>query len=218
MNRKTILVLGLPLIAALHACNDGDDHGTLSVNPEAFTFATAPPEAYARVDRMGGPVTATLLITPAHKDLFNSTNPADDGQYAEEEINTLKDLHYQLDPQLAAFGLASCARTCDKFETCDVTQCLQQVLNDNHLLIPDLLVLDLSKPEPDVYPNGRAFADSVVDRLVALALLDIKTPGKCGSVNCTAETLFNLPLNPPVNDKPLPLDFPYVAAPFPPPT
>ncbi|MBV8062687.1 MAG: DUF4331 family protein [Nevskia sp.] len=197
--------------AALTACGGGGG-GSSSVNPQGFVFSTAPASSYARVDRMGGPVTATVLITPAHKDLFNSTDPINDGDYAAEEINTVKVLHFQLDPQLKAAGLASCARTCDSFASCDVNICVSQAVS---LIIPDMLHLDLSKP--DGFPNGRTFTDSVVDRVVALALLDINTPGQCNGAPCTVDTLVNLPLDPTMNDKPLPPDFPYLAEPFPPP-
>jgi len=206
------LGIGLVLAAALSACGGGGG-GSSNSNPQGFVFSTAPPSAYARVDRMGGPVTATVLITPAHKDLFNSTDPINDGDYAAEEINTVRTLHFQLDPQLKAAGLASCARTCDqKVSACDVSICVSQAVN---LIIPDMLHLDLDKP--DGFPNGRTFADSVVDRVVALALLDVSTPGQCNGAPCTGDTLVNLPLDPTTNDKPLPADFPYLADPFPPP-
>ncbi len=204
-------VSALGLAVLLGACGGGGG-GSNNSNPQGFVFAAAPAMAYARVDRMGGPVTATVLITPAHKDLFNSTDPINDGDYAAEEINTVKVLHYQLDPQLKAAGLASCAKTCDTFGSCDVSLCISQAVN---LIIPDMLHLDLDKP--DGFPNGRTFADSVVDRVVALALLDVTTPGQCNGAPCTGDTLVNLPLDPTVNDKPLPADFPYLAEPFPPP-
>lgn len=205
------LLSSLLWILALTACGGGGGSSS-SVNPQGFVFATAPASAYARVDRMGGPVTATVLITAAHKDLFNSTNPVDDGNYAAEEINTVKLLHYQLDPQLKAAGLASCARNCNSFSSCDVTFCIDQAAP---LIIPDMLHLDLD--QPDGFPNGRGFKDSVVDRVIAIALLDIEQKGQCGGQACSVDTLVNLPLNPAQNDKPLPADFPYLASPFPPP-
>ena len=212
MNHSRIAsVSALGLAVLLGACGGGGG-GSNNSNPQGFVFAAAPATAYARVDRMGGPVTATVLITPAHKDLFNSTDPINDGDYAAEEINTVKVLHYQLDPQLKAAGLASCAKSCDTFAKCDVSLCISQAVN---LIIPDMLHLDLDKP--DGFPNGRTFADSVVDRVVALALLDVTTPGQCNGAPCTGDTLVNLPLDPTVNDKPLPADFPYLADPFPPP-
>ncbi|WP_051748831.1 DUF4331 family protein [Nevskia soli] len=200
--------------AALSACGGGGGGGSGSSNsnPQNFVFSTAPVTSYARVDRMGSPVTATVLITPAHKDMFNATDPINDGDYAAEETNTVKVLHYQLDPQLKAAGLASCARTCDSFATCDVSRCISQAVP---LIIPDMLHLDLG--QPDGFPNGRNFSDSVVDRVVAVALLDISTPGQCNGAPCTVDTLVNLPLDPTANDKPLPAEFPYLAAPFPPP-
>ena len=212
-NTVSRFCLGLSLAAALAACGGGGGGGGGSnSNPQGFVFSTAPATSYARVDRMGGPVTATVLITPGHKDMFNATDPENDGDYAAEETNTVKVLHYQLDPQLKAAGLASCAKTCDTFAACDVSRCISQAVP---FIIPDLLHLDLSKP--DGFPNGRNFKDSVVDRIIAVALLDISTPGQCGSVPCTVDTLVNLPLNPTANDKPLPAEFPYLASPFPPP-
>ena len=200
----------IPLAALLFSCGGGSGGSSNNYNPQGFSFSAQPPSAYTRVDRMGGPVTATVLITAAHKDLYNSTNPADDGQYAAEEINTLKYLHYELDPQLASLGLASCARTCSSFSTCNVDLCVQQAVP---LVIPDLLHLDLTKP--DGFPNGRLFSDSVVDRVLAVALLDLTTPGTCGSGACTGDTFVNIPLNPPQNDKAFGLDFPYLADPWP---
>lgn len=213
MNQTRIATaFAIGLAAFLSACGGGGGGGTSNSNPQGFVFSTAPAAAYARVDRMGGPVTATVLITPGHKDLFNSTDPADDGNYAAEEVNTVKVLHFQLDPQLKAAGLASCAKTCDTFASCDVSMCVSQAAP---LIIPDMLHLDLD--QPDGFPNGRTFKDSVVDRVIAVALLDITTPGSCGGQACSVDTLVNLPLNPTVNDKPLPADFPYLADPFPPP-
>jgi hypothetical protein len=203
----------LGLAAALSACGGGGGGGSSTSNPEGFVFSSQPVSAYARVDRMGGPVTATVLITPGHKDQFNSTDPINDGDYAAEEIDTVKTLHFQLDPQLKAAGLASCAKACDQnVDDCDVSRCISQAVG---LIIPDMLHLNLDKP--DGFPNGRNFADSVVDRVVALALLDVTTPGQCNGAPCTGDTFVNLPLDPTTNDKPLPADFPYLADPFPPP-
>jgi hypothetical protein len=213
MNQKHIVTaFALGLAAFVSACGGGGGGGTSNSNPQDFVFSTAPATSYARVDRMGGPVTATVLITPGHKDLFNSTDPANDGDYAAEEVNTVKTLHFQLDPQLKAAGLASCAKTCDTFASCDVSMCVSQAVS---LIIPDMLHLDLD--QPDGFPNGRTFADSVVDRIVAVALLDTTTPGSCGGQPCSVDTLVNLPLDPTANDKPLPADFPYLADPFSPP-
>jgi hypothetical protein len=213
MNQTRITsAFALGLAAFLSACGGGGGGGSSNSNPQGFVFATAPATSYARVDRMGGPVTATVLITPGHKDLFNSTDPANDGDYAAEEVNTVKTLHFQLDPQLKAAGLASCAKTCDTFASCDVSMCVSQAVS---LIIPDMLHLDLD--QPDGFPNGRTFKDSVVDRIVAVALLDVTTPGSCGGHPCSVDTLVDLPLDPTTNDKPLPADFPYLADPFPPP-
>ncbi len=212
MNHSRLGIASLVGLAALSACGGGGG-GNSNSNPQGFVFASQPASAYARVDRMGGPVTATVLITPAHKDLFNSTDPINDGDYAAEEISTVRTLHFQLDPQLKAAGLASCAKNCSaNVNDCDVSVCISQAVN---LIIPDMLHLDLNKP--DGFPNGRTFADSVVDRVVALALLDVSTPGQCNGAPCTGDTLVNLPLDPTANDKPLPADFPYLADPFPPP-
>lgn len=210
---KFLMLATLPLALLLQACGGGGGGSANSFNPQNFSFSTAPASSYTRVDRMGGPVTATVLITAAHKDLFNSTDPADDGQYAAEELNTLKYLHYELDPQLTKLGLASCARSCDTFSSCNIDLCAQQAVP---LVNPDLLHLDLS--QPDGFPNGLRFADSVVDRVLAVALLDVTTPGSCGAAACTVNTLVNLPLNPPQNDKEFNLDFPYLADPWPAPS
>jgi hypothetical protein len=145
--------------------------------------------------------------------LYNSTDPAADGAYAGEEIGTLKYLHYELDPQLARLGLASCARSCETSAGCNVDMCVVQAVP---LVIPDLLHLDLT--QPDGFPNGRRFQDSVVDRVLAKALLDLTTPGVCSGAPCTGDTLVDLPLNPPQNDKPFGAAFPYLADPWPAPS
>ena len=57
----------------------------------------------------------------------------------------------------------------------------------------------------------------MVDVLVAIALLDLTTPGLCNGSPCTRRTFADAPLDPPLNDKPLLAEFPYFATPHPPP-
>jgi hypothetical protein len=45
-----------------------------------FNFRTDPPSTYVRVDRMGFPAVATVLITNSVKSAYNDANPVDDDQ------------------------------------------------------------------------------------------------------------------------------------------
>ncbi|MBF5089334.1 DUF4331 domain-containing protein [Novosphingobium sp. NBM11] len=82
-------------------------------------------------------------------------------------------------------------------------------------IIPDTLKLDISRPFTPTadgsgnptYPNGRYLADQVVDLLLAELLLDMNVTGQ------GPYTLARVPLDPPRNDKPFNLSFPYLALP-----
>lgn len=73
------------------------------------------------------------------------------------------------------------------------------------LLIPDTLKIDLDQPAG--FPNGRMLADPVLDILLAVVLLDL------GAMGQYADTLANVPLNPPANDVAFDDAFPYLAPP-----
>lgn len=214
---------------ALTACGGGGGTQVVSSvpDPTVFTFRTDAITSYAKVDRMGGPATTTALLRPGAaggntRQQANLTDPADDGQYAPEYINTLRTLHYKLGPQLKGLGIATCGvvpspppATADS--TVDVSKCVNQALAMAHV-IPDVLRLDTSRAS--VYPNGRNLEDPVVDRLLAIALLDLTDPAAtCFGGTCTLNTLVGS-LNPAASDpKPL-TSFPYLnnvnLAPFPP--
>jgi hypothetical protein len=183
---------------------EGDDHKAaepmLDRGPNPFVFSTQPPEAYARVDRMGGPVTATVLLPTSEKDRFNGGDPRDDGDYSGFVVGTLQRLHFELDDDLVALGLTPCA----------VDACVRQAAPK---VVPDVLRLRLA--DPDGFPNGRRIEDSVVDRVLAIALLDIATPGDCMGTPCAVDSFVAIPVNPPANELPFSPTFPYLAPPHP---
>jgi len=86
--------------------------------------------------------------------------------------------------------------------------CLQQTVANGrslqNILIPDVLVLDLSQPAG--FPNGRKFDDPVIDLEFAALFLDLRTQ--------PVTTFVNRVLNPFVFDQPLRTTFPYYAAPL----
>jgi len=73
------------------------------------------------------------------------------------------------------------------------------------IIIPDTLKLDFTRPTR--FPNGRHPSDPVVDILLATIFLDMSASGQ------GPNTLASIPLDPPSNDKPFSLDFPFLAAP-----
>jgi hypothetical protein len=210
MSRARTPGLALLLLGALlGACGDDDaPPATLPVTlvdrgADPFVFRTEAPEAYLRIDRMGVAAVATLVLPAgATRDQFNFGEPADDGDYSGLIVPRLDKIHFELDDDLQAAGLTPCA----------LDACIRQAVPG---IVPD--VIRLKRALPDAFPNGRTFADPVVDRLVAIALLDLATPGQCGNDPCTVSTFENLPLNPPANELTLPADFPYLAPPHPPP-
>ena len=72
-------------------------------------------------------------------------------------------------------------------------------------IIPDTLKLDITRSTR--FPNGRHPADPVVDILLAELFLDMTVTGQ------GPNTFANIPLNPPTNDKPFSLTFPFLANP-----
>jgi hypothetical protein len=202
----TRLVLPV-LMLALAGCSlfEGDDQKDaaepmLDRGPNPFVFSTQPLEAYARVDRMGAPVVATILLPTSEKDRFNQDDPINDGDYSEFVVPTLERLHFELDDDLVALALTPCA----------VDDCVRQAVP---MVVPDVLHLKLA--DPDGFPNGRRIEDSVVDRILAIALLDSSTPGACGGTPCTVDSLVAIPVNPPANELTFLPDFPYLAPPHP---
>lgn len=198
--RRAALLCALLLCSA---CSDDDPPAPepmLDRGPDPFVFSTAAPEGYVRVDRMGGPVTATVLLPVSEKDRFNGGDPDDDGDYSAFVVATLERLHFELDDDLVAMGLTPCV----------VDACVRQAAP---MVVPDVLRLRLA--EPDGFPNGRRLEDSVVDRVVAVALLDIATPGDCSGIPCTGDSFVDIPVNPTANELAFSLTFPYLAPPHP---
>jgi len=78
-------------------------------------------------------------------------------------------------------------------------------------IVPDVLTYNLD--QPDGFPNGRRLKDSVVDRFLVPALLDVNEQGDCNGAPCGLTSFEDLPLNPPVNELPFSSDFPFLPAP-----
>lgn len=93
----------------------------------------------------------------------------------------------------------------------DSTRCFTQAIqgqngaNLKSFIIPDTLKIDLTRSTR--FPNGRHPADPVVDILLATLLLDMTVTGQ------GPNTLANVPLDPPGNDKFFLLTFPFLPTP-----
>jgi Domain of unknown function (DUF4331) len=89
-----------------------------------------------------------------------------------------------------------------------IDACLAQTVANGrslqNILIPDVLVLDLSQPAG--FPNGRKFEDPVIDLEFAALFLDLRTQ--------PVTTFVTRVLNPNVFDQPLRTTFPYYGAPL----
>ena len=81
------------------------------VAQSGFNFRTDPDSAYVRVDRMGMPAVATVLISTETKSQYNDSNPLDDDQlkYYPDITDTLKGLTDALSDDCKAAGLHMCA-------------------------------------------------------------------------------------------------------------
>ena len=158
----------------------------------AFTFLTDLPAAYDRVDRVGMPAVATALITS--KDSYNTASPSDDasGLFVNQISSNLDSIHIKLNDDVTAAGLTP-------------TNTAGSLANAAAAIVPDTLKIDTTAPAG--FPNGRQLTDRVVDMTLSLVLLN---QGGGQDIN----TLANLPLNPPANDKVFGTTFPYLAAPF----
>lgn len=204
-NIRNLLIAGIAL--SVVACGDDVTRitqtggGGAPTDPTVFNFRSDAVGAYTKVDRMGGPATTTALLMPGpaggnRRQQANLTEPADDAQYAQEYISTLRTLHFELGPALAGLTLAACGVPGADAAGTDVSKCVAQALSNNlnSPVIPDVLRFDTRVAS--VYPNGRGVDDQVVDRLLATALLDLTDPAAtCFGVPCTRTTLAALPLN-----------------------
>lgn len=199
-NRK--LFTTLIICTALSACggsNDDDMDSANDMNAAVdFTFSTADPADYSRVDRSGMPAVSTALI--ASKDSYNQANPTDDANsmFVPEIIASLEFLHDALDTQLQGLGLTPCTVVGDGTGTCVATA--------GPLLLPDTLKIDTAAAAG--FPNGRLLTDPVMDVTLAIALLELT-----GDPAPHAATAIVGALNPTENDLEFQDEFPYLALP-----
>ena len=197
--RMTVSLLGLIAVANLVSC--GNTGSSSQENGGDFEFESESAAAYTQVDRhaaveagtVGIAATAGLGIAPI-RDQYNASNPEEDarGMWLSEIQKSVTALHGALDDDLISAGLIPAS----------VSQSLAQA---GPVIVPD--TIKYNPDEPTGYPNGRRLIDQVVDRTIAAALLNLGEGGQ------TIDTLANLPLNPPSNDVPFTLIFPYLAPP-----
>ncbi len=161
---------------------------------------------YVQVSRLGNPLVNEVVIPLGLKDKFNSTQPADDAQYA----------NYVLNPELAKLFNALFNLGVKETDRTDIVQALLQGvpgLNQQTGKPVDTIKLNLgtdpaSNPnrlgvlggDTAGFPNGRRLTDDVVDielRVVAGALIGNNVALGDGPVE---------------NDKPFSNQFPYLVA------
>lgn len=199
-------------VLSMAACDSGGG-GPEQLTPGQFDVRIDAPERFVRVDRMGQPAVGTALLSRApgsrpdgdnQRDALNRADPADDTVFIPEMLATLVTLLQQLHPALVSAGLTPCSTGTGR--TINIDQCVIQVAP---VIVPDVVTIDLDRPTS--WPNGRGFDDPVVDRLLALALLDLGVHD--------IDILFSLPLNPPGNEANpndlSPREFPYLRPAFP---
>lgn len=170
--------------------SDSTSESDSTTGSDAFVFASDPPESYARVDRMGMPAVATVLITS--KDAYNMDPTITDpqGVFFTETTDAVIALHATFNDDLMAVGLTPCANANCIFALLDV-------------IFPDTIKLDLTNPP--TFPNGRRLNEPVIDISLAVIFLDLQVH--------TVDTFADLPLNPPANDVTFSPVFPFLAAP-----
>lgn len=184
-------------------------------------FAGEPSSAFARVDRMGMPAVASVLVSGSQKNAYNDGNPATDtaANHGAEFIAALTTLHEALDDDLTAAGLTPCSMTAT---VNGLPECIGQEVAPGvkvaDLVLPDTLTLDTTKAAG--FPNGRKPEDRVIDVTLAVVLLKLTSPSGCGGEACTPATLVGLSggagLNPGKNDVDggaFPASFPYLHPP-----
>lgn len=165
----------------------------------SYLFRTDGFDTYARVDRIGMPAVATVLIES--KAAYNMANPAQDaqGMFVGELVAQLGVLHGKLDDDLAGLSPALTPCTPQRGGTC--------LMQGAPLIAPDTLKLDTKKGAG--FPNGRRLTDPVIDLTLAVILLDLSEHD--------VDTFAKMPLNPPRNDLgaegSFPTSFPYLHAP-----
>lgn len=192
LRRRLGLLACLLAGALVFSCSEEDD-GDGTTPPEDFSFASDPPSAYLRVDRMGMPAVATALIPTGRKDAYNDADPADDaaGDFLLDIRERVAALHAALDDDILA----------DSLDAATVEETIAQAVP---LIVPDVLPLNTMMDETVGFPNGRRITDPVIDITLAVILLDLQTH--------TPRQLVGV-LNPTENDAPFLPGFPYLAAP-----
>lgn len=187
------------MISFLSACGgDGDDGIDTSTD---FTFDASPESAYTQIDRHGAVEAGTVAIAGASglgiapiRDVYNAANPVIDAQgtFVGVITQSVNFFHAALDDDLRGAGLIPATTAVSLAQAAPV-------------VVPDVIRFDPTKTNR--YPNGRKLTDPVVDITVAAILLDLSQGGQ------TVETLADIPLNPPANDKSFKSSFPFLADP-----
>lgn len=183
------------LAAAFAGCSNDDPDNS-------FSFRSDSPDRYVRVDRTGQPAIATALLSrdPAvqpvgptgvllnpgnaantfndQRDALNRGDPVNDARdfagimTVGPQSNALRNIHYEVGPQLRALGLTPCSTETStppaSNAQVDITTCVAQAAP---VILPDVITFDFAAPAG--WPNGRGFDDPVVDRLLAAALLNL---------------------------------------------
>lgn len=184
--------------------------GPDGMDGNGFAFRTDPVTAYTRVDRMGMPAIATVLIDETEP--YNDADPEDDldvmtstsvmfPPFLEEMADQLDALHMALRDDIVASNLTPCSTAAFNSDRCFNQEVAPGVAVLN-LILPDTLLVDPTAPAG--FPNGRRLQDPVMDVTLAILLLDL--------TQHPANQLVGV-LNPTANDLPFLDEFPYLAFP-----
>ena len=236
--KRLLTCVGVATLVAAGLAGCGSDSP-----PIFFAFSNATKDRYVRVDRTGQPAIATALlsrdpaITPLspsgallnpgnaanpfndQRDALNRGDPINDARdfaglfTVGPQSNSLRNIHFEVRPQLAALGLTPCSTQLVTPPVTnadiDISACVAVVAP---VVLPDVMTYNLNAAPG--WPNGRGFDDPVVDRLLAAALLRISGAAPPHTIN----TLVGV-INPTRDETgtPLPAAFPFLrpAHPFP---
>lgn len=235
LNMKTLrqsAIAGIGITAAMVLGSCGGDDAPII----AFSFSNAAKDRYVRVDRTGQPAIATALlsrdplITPLgptgallnpgnaanpfnnQRDALNRGDPINDARdfaglfTVGPQSNTLRNIHFEVGPQLRALGLTPCSTETVvpplTNASVDISACVAVVAP---VVLPDVMTYNLNAAAG--WPNGRGYDDPVVDRLLAAALLRISGVAPPHNIN----TLVGV-INPTSDESgtPLPATFPHL--------
>lgn len=200
------LIAGLGIAAALASCGSSGDSGTVpSSTPESFSrvdrtgqpaIATAllvndcpggaaPCNSATTVlDAGGNPINPGAPGNPFNdqRDQFNRGDPVTDGQFAftltvGPQVRSLQNIHFEAGPALRALGLITCSTepaggAADRTQV-NIDVCVAQAAP---AVIPDVITFNFAAAAG--WPNGRHYDDPVVDRLLAVALLNLSAGGQ----------------------------------------